>query len=128
MALIKCPECQKEISDKADACPSCGYPTTTAKGEKLKPPTKKSKGRAVFILLFIGILGFFYIADQKARDNKERKKQTLPAFHMNALTTPISSKTQWNCVRAVQLQTQSKIALDMAAPEWPTVTLKTFLR
>lgn len=26
MALIKCPECNKEISDKATACPNCGYP------------------------------------------------------------------------------------------------------
>lgn len=26
MALIKCPECGKEISDKADSCPQCGYP------------------------------------------------------------------------------------------------------
>lgn len=26
MALIKCPECGKEISDKAAACPNCGCP------------------------------------------------------------------------------------------------------
>lgn len=26
MALIKCPECGKEISDKAGKCPHCGYP------------------------------------------------------------------------------------------------------
>ncbi len=24
MALIKCPECNKEISDKAVSCPKCG--------------------------------------------------------------------------------------------------------
>lgn len=26
MALIKCPECGKQISDKANACIHCGYP------------------------------------------------------------------------------------------------------
>lgn len=26
MSLIKCPECNKEISDKAKTCPNCGYP------------------------------------------------------------------------------------------------------
>ena len=26
MALIKCPECGKEVSDKAKACPNCGCP------------------------------------------------------------------------------------------------------
>ncbi|UZW14349.1 zinc ribbon domain-containing protein [Clostridium pasteurianum] len=27
--LIKCPECQKEISDKAKSCPNCGYPISS---------------------------------------------------------------------------------------------------
>ena len=26
MALIKCPECGNEVSDKAPACIHCGYP------------------------------------------------------------------------------------------------------
>ena len=26
MAMIKCPECGKDISDKAAACPNCGCP------------------------------------------------------------------------------------------------------
>lgn len=26
MAMITCPECGKQISDKADKCPNCGYP------------------------------------------------------------------------------------------------------
>lgn len=30
MALIKCPECGREISDKATSCPNCGYPTGDA--------------------------------------------------------------------------------------------------
>lgn len=30
MALISCPECGKEISDKAISCPNCGYPINSA--------------------------------------------------------------------------------------------------
>ncbi len=26
MALIKCPECEREVSSMAEACPHCGYP------------------------------------------------------------------------------------------------------
>lgn len=26
MALIRCPECQREVSDKASTCPACGFP------------------------------------------------------------------------------------------------------
>ncbi|MFR4440003.1 MAG: zinc-ribbon domain-containing protein [Hungatella sp.] len=28
MALIQCPECQLQVSDKALSCPHCGYPMT----------------------------------------------------------------------------------------------------
>lgn len=28
MALITCPECGREISDRAEACPNCGFPIT----------------------------------------------------------------------------------------------------
>ncbi len=30
MALIKCPECEGDVSSKATACPHCGYPLTPA--------------------------------------------------------------------------------------------------
>jgi uncharacterized membrane protein HdeD (DUF308 family) len=61
MALINCPECQKEISDQATACPHCGHP--------MKRPTtieatgKKWKGIQLFsgIAFIIGI--FWCIGD-----------------------------------------------------------------
>lgn len=31
MALIKCPECGKELSDKATSCPNCGVPLNNQK-------------------------------------------------------------------------------------------------
>ncbi len=37
MALIKCPECGKEISDKAPACIYCGCPASAMKTEPVKP-------------------------------------------------------------------------------------------
>ncbi len=33
MSLISCPECQKQVSDKAKSCPNCGYPI-----ELITPP------------------------------------------------------------------------------------------
>ena len=41
MALIKCPECKKEVSDKAEVCPHCGYPLRKRKDEKSEG-TKKT--------------------------------------------------------------------------------------
>ena len=47
MALIKCPECNKEISDKASACPNCGCPLSEmVKGGivRIKMPNNIIKG------------------------------------------------------------------------------------
>ncbi len=49
MALIKCQECGKEISDKANVCPNCGYK------KPLNPLTKLDK---IFIpIIAIAIVG-----------------------------------------------------------------------
>jgi len=32
MALINCPECEREVSEQASACPHCGYPIRGAYG------------------------------------------------------------------------------------------------
>jgi len=40
MALINCPECNKEISDKAVSCVGCGYPIEIQKNDKIKEESK----------------------------------------------------------------------------------------
>lgn len=40
MALIRCPECQHEVSDKAEACPACGRPLTEPGMWPGSPPYK----------------------------------------------------------------------------------------
>lgn len=41
--LIKCPECNLQVSNHAIACPHCGYPlqTTTAKKQRTKQRRRK---------------------------------------------------------------------------------------
>lgn len=50
MALINCPECGKEISDLAYACPKCGYQLQANNPIATEPVEKKSVNR---IKLFI---------------------------------------------------------------------------
>ena len=57
MALISCPECDKEISDSANACPNCGRPIE----KYTKSETRKIKGMInlyEFIAIVFGLLGF----------------------------------------------------------------------
>jgi hypothetical protein len=40
MAMIQCPECQREVSDKAIMCPHCGYQTGGAFGYEYRSERK----------------------------------------------------------------------------------------
>jgi hypothetical protein len=60
MALIKCPECSGDISDKAAACPHCGYPIgRTAQGAgPVQVIEKTGRGwKAVRVLGWLLIVG-----------------------------------------------------------------------
>lgn len=55
MALIKCPECQKEISDVAKGCPNCGYSLIS---KKKKTNKQRIVGVTIILLLiFINLVG-----------------------------------------------------------------------
>ena len=48
MALINCPECSKEISDSAKACPHCGYPLIeTEKEEDKSTPISENENNQI---------------------------------------------------------------------------------
>ena len=68
MTLIRCPECSTQISDKADACPSCGYPIARGGADHPDRPNtspqsvavvKAAKSRGLYIILglFLGCFG-----------------------------------------------------------------------
>lgn len=58
MALTRCRECGKEISDQAVSCPGCGCPMTRASqpAVQLVRPVK-SKGTAIVLAIFLGGVG-----------------------------------------------------------------------
>lgn len=57
MALIKCPECGKEVSDSAKTCPNCGYPIAkTVAAQEKTTVSKKSKWSKI-ILWFVIVYG-----------------------------------------------------------------------
>ena len=54
MALIKCPECKKKISDQCENCPNCGYPIkaniTTVEAEAFEKPNSSKDNIAKSVL------------------------------------------------------------------------------
>lgn len=67
MALIKCPECGKDISDKAVACMQCGFPVQQTQMKKVKNEkvgnTRKISPKVlkVFLITSITLFVVFFI-------------------------------------------------------------------
>lgn len=105
MALIKCSECGKEISDKATTCPNCSYPI---KREKVKENGKKilskykqisPKVLKILIIVCIAILMIFSIKlayqhlYQRIENQKELKyEQQIISKYIGGNNTDIINK------------------------------------
>lgn len=60
MALINCPECGKEVSDKAKSCIHCGYPINVKKiktNDEIIEHSKQKKKIIMIVFIIIIILG-----------------------------------------------------------------------
>ena len=72
MALINCPECQKEVSDSAAACPFCGYGVEAHfnKSTKAEEDYKKRKKKFLKIVAFtLAVLVVLCVLDILRRPN-----------------------------------------------------------
>lgn len=73
MAMTTCPECSKEVSDQAAACPACGYP--------FFPDHDPEKVR--YALYFAHELGMLY---------RKKKGNTYQLFPAGSLVEGSSSR------------------------------------
>lgn len=60
MALITCPECNHEVSDKADVCPNCSYPLKSPSPDAA-PAAVRNPYRSGAIMGLIGSIAFIVI-------------------------------------------------------------------
>jgi hypothetical protein len=94
MALVKCPECAKEVSDQAVACPHCGLPLSGKATAPNPSPSQSSKPanwagvRVIFyILIFVGFASLCgYRLDQinhppGKSDQQDSDQITADAIH-----------------------------------------------
>lgn len=78
MALIQCPECNKEISDSSVTCIHCGY--------RLKTISNKSSKLVIIIVgIAIFILCSFGVYHQYQKSLQEKNRQELVDNRINEL-------------------------------------------
>lgn len=110
MPLINCPECQKEISDQAPACPNCGYPLHRP---QVQAPVKQEKDWSqellwfVVVFVVIGTLTVFLWPSNKdvsdntnanstqTRVSNNRSNSNPPPANYNGVYHDLDQSTGW---------------------------------
>ena len=60
MALITCPECNRQVSDTAKTCPCCGYKMNTEIVKRRKKTVIITMSLSLFIVLLVGVPIYSY--------------------------------------------------------------------
>ena len=61
MALMNCPECNKEISTEAVVCPNCGYVISKIETQTNEPKPNKKNSVISIVGMCISIISFVFI-------------------------------------------------------------------
>ena len=82
MALITCPECGKEISDCASACPHCGKPMMQY---YVEPAKEKRGGHGCLwtVLVVVLVLGFLALTCPDKNAHRERISSEVSSLIMS---------------------------------------------
>lgn len=76
MALIKCPECDKEISDKAENCPHCGYSFEKKLNNNTLNNFKGKWNNKYLIIILIVIVGGYFLFFSNSNKNPNNNNPT----------------------------------------------------
>lgn len=85
MALIKCPECKKDLSDEALACPHCGYKIKSSK-ENFNVVSRSVNSKYYLLILILVVGGFLIYSEFFKKDLS--KEQTNTTDYQENVSTP----------------------------------------
>lgn len=119
MALIQCPECGKEISDKVKACPFCGYPMDEDAGAPQpvavtsisiqSDPAKRKKLItgiiAAVVVIIIAIAGFFAMQSSKAANERADYISNLNSVYLSMVSGGAQAEDVCNLTKSVWYNT-----------------------
>lgn len=119
MALESCPECGREISSEAIACPGCGFPPSAQK------PPRWHWALSLSVILFALVFGWHWFVLESWRQERGTRWSYNPLTNVITLPSPSSSPSRENAgvmlgeaLGRLALPTVGEAALEAKAREW----------
>ena len=108
MALISCPECGKEISDAAQACPHCGHPIQEPQPHGTPPVPRKSKRPIIIaacVIFLVAVVGIFVSFQQKQSSDRAEYIASLNELRTQAIRGGSIAEKMCNLTKQVWYNT-----------------------
>ena len=91
MALIKCPECRKTVSEAAIACPGCGFALTLDLVVAQK--VKKQKNEQAAVLIGVGIFLVIVVPCSRVLTSSWLPPSTSPSSYSPSAAKPVATSS-----------------------------------
>lgn len=116
MALVKCTECGKELSDKATTCPNCGCPlgeiqetevtaTSTKSATKKKTIIVMSIAILVVLAIIIGFLLYKSSSERKKAAEREAYIDSASEFSVTLIYAAAKCEDTGNLIKSIWYNT-----------------------
>ena len=82
MALIKCPECGKEISDRAESCPNCAYPIAKVNENNTTAPDTRTSSVQKTKRVSAAAKDYSEVTEEEIRAREEHRRKKREAIRI----------------------------------------------
>lgn len=121
MALIKCPECNKKISETVNRCPKCGYQFEQNETAHIKKDMKKSaeRSRLFWVLVIIIFFGFPYVMKSFDSLKSANSNSSVPAKNNDVIDinennyTIIKKTTSGGIKSSIDIRLKKKVSANI---------------
>ncbi|NQV19392.1 MAG: zinc-ribbon domain-containing protein [Armatimonadetes bacterium] len=98
LAMIKCPECHKEIIEIAGYCPKCGYKLTPDKIAEIKKKEQQAKTK-LYIGFLLGFIVIFILIDASGFfTSNSQKTETSTPIVLSGQNKRIAGDNWFGCI------------------------------
>jgi hypothetical protein len=133
MALVKCPECRRNASEKAAACPHCGHPIAgyddygpSDLAREMLAENRTERSHAKGLLMTFGIAALIVVGTYTGEKEKPSCKSD---WHLCFDNADLVNNYDSGMIDAhVSCQTEAEKRAKYGSPKWPFAAFGTYQR